>query len=381
MNIAFFTDTYLPQINGVVTSIEIFREALEKKGHNVYIYAPYIGGKSASAEKNVFRFKSAKFIFQPEYRISLPYSRSLNKFSKLDIDIVHCHTPFSMGLLGIFMAKKYNKPLVHTYHTMFSEYVHYLPIPGDYAKNFAIWASKSFCNSNHLVIVPSIKVKEELINYNVTTPIEVIPTGIVLTDYHKIFTTEAEKTYNLSKDLIYITTISRLGKEKNIPFLLKTFAVINSSLPQTRFIIIGDGPEKKNLLKEAEKLGILDKIIFTGYIERNLIFPLLKMSRAFIFASKTETQGLVILEALSMKVPAVAIDAMGVSSILEDNLGGMLSTENEQEFADKVLKLISDEKLHEQKSNEAYKKALSLSANKMARKLIECYRILSPDGC
>ncbi len=374
MNIAFFTDTYLPQINGVVTSIEIFREALEIKGHNVYIFAPYV--RNHAKEENVFRFSSAKFMFQPEYRISFPFSRKLAIFSKLKIDIIHSHTPFSMGLLALFLAKKHNIPLVHTYHTLFSEYVHYLPVPSDYAKNFAIWASKSYCNTNHLVIAPTDQIKDELKNYNVTSPIEVIPTGIHLTDVHKISTEEVFQKYNLNHKLIYLSTISRLGKEKNIPFLLQSFKLINKEMPETRLIIMGDGPERKSLEKLAHKLGIFEMLIFTGYIERTLLFPLLKLSAAFIFASKTETQGLVILEALSMKVPAIAVNAMGVVNILEDGVGGFLSEENEEEFASITIKLLKDINLQNQKKEEAYEKATSMSANKMAKKLIVCYQSL-----
>ena len=371
MNIAFFTDTYLPQINGVVTSIEIFRETLELKGHKVYIFAPYIG--KHEKEENVFRFQSAKFMFQPEYRISFPFSRKLAIFPKLKIDVIHSHTPFTMGLLAVFLAKKYDLPLVHTYHTMFSEYVHYLPIPNDYGRNFAIWASKSYCNSNHLVIAPAQEIKDELLNYNVTSPIEVIPTGIILTDVHKINEQAIIDKYKIDKNLKYITTIARLGKEKNIPFLLKSFQLINSKMPETRLIIMGDGPEKKNLVKEAERLGISDKVVFTGYIERADIFPLLKLSKLFIFASKTETQGLVILEALSMKVPVVAVNAMGVSSVLTDGIGGYLVEETEDVFAQTSLKILSDTQLYLKKSAEAYEKACSLSANKMTRLLINCY--------
>ena len=375
MNIAFFTDTYLPQINGVVTSIEIFREALERKGHNVYIYAPYIGGKKKIIDPpNVFRFKSAKFLFQPEYRISLPFSRSLAQFQMQDIDIIHAHTPFTMGLLGLYLAKKYDIPLVHTYHTLFSEYVHYLPVPTDYGKSFAVWASKSYCNNNQAVIVPALRIKEELENYGVTTPIVVIPTGIMLTSYFRIDTAPIAEKYQLDPSCDYLVTIARLGKEKNIPFLLRSFQKVAEQKPNARFILIGDGPERKNLEKEAKKLGILEKLVFTGYVDRSVIFPLLKASKIFVFASKTETQGLVILEALSMKVPAVAVDAMGVSSVLEDGQGGFLSPEDETVFAGHVLSMLNDEKLYQAKRREAFQKAFSLSANKMARKLVNTYK-------
>lgn len=373
MNIAIFTDTYLPQINGVVTSIEIFRQTLQDFGHNVYIFAPAIGNRKQKDEPNVFRFRSAKFVFQPEYRISWPYSRALKKFNELDVDIIHAQTPFSMGLLAVYLAKKNKKPLIHTYHTLFSEYVHYLPIPGDYAKNFAQWASKSYCDNNNIVIVPSQQIKEELENYQVTAPIEIIPTGIKITDVNKVNTEDAAKKYKLDPGLKYLITVSRLGKEKNISFVIEAFARVHRIVSETRLIIVGDGPERKSIEKQIAGLGLTDATILTGYIPREEIFPLLKLSTAFIFGSKTETQGLVLLEAMSMKTPAVAIDSMGVSDVLKGNIGGFLAEDRLENFGTKVIDLITQPKIYEKKCREAYERAMSLSAEKMTQRLIECY--------
>lgn len=375
MNIAYFTDTYLPQINGVVTSIEIFRQHLEEKGHKVYIFCP----KTEEVDQKlkdpayVFRFKSTKFLWHPEYRLSWPYSRQLNKFNKLDIDIIHSHTPFSMGLLAVFIAKTKKLPLVHTYHTLFSEYVHYVPIPHDYVKNFAVWASKSYCNKNNLVIVPSNSIKEELLKYKVKSPIEVLPTGIDITEVDKVATNQLNKKFKIDDSLQYLVTVSRLGKEKNVDFLLKVFAKILESRPSTRLIIIGDGPYRNELEEQADNLNILEKIIFTGYIKRNDIFPLLKRSKVFVFASKTETQGLVLLEAMSMKLPCVAIDSRGVSDALDNNKGGTLCPDEVDPFAQEVLKYLSDKAYMQKKREEAYARAISMSAEIMTEKLLVLY--------
>ena len=378
MNIAFFSDTYLPQINGVVTSMEIFRQTLTEKGHNVYIFCPQTEfGQKKDDPDYVFRFKSAKFFFQPEYRLSWPYSRALNKFKALNIDIIHTHTPFTMGMLAVFLAQRYKKPLVHTYHTLFMEYIHYIPIPSDYAKNFVSWASKSFCNQNHLVIVPSKNIKEELIEYNVLTPIEVIPTGISLTDCHKVSIAGVKEKYGIDTDKYnYLITISRMAKEKNVIFLLEAFKKLKEKHQNLKFIMIGDGPEREKQEEKAKELGIFDDIIMTGYIERCQIFPLLKLSKIFIFASKTETQGLVLLEAMSMKIPCVAIDSMGVSDVMEDNQGGFLSKDDQEEYVKLVTTLISNNDLYQKKCIEAYQRATHLSANKMTKKLIEAYEHL-----
>jgi len=378
MNIAFFTDTYLPQINGVVTSIEIFRQTLEEKGHNVYIFCPQTEmGQKKADPAYVFRFKSAKLFFQPEYRLSWPYSRALNKFKELNIDIIHTHTPFTMGMLAVFLAEKYKKPMVHTYHTLFMEYLHYLPIPTDYTKNFVTWGSKSFCNRNHLVIVPSKAIKNELLDYNVLAPIDIIPTGINITDYHKTQTADIEEQYGIDTTKHdYLITIARMGKEKNIMFLIDAFNKLKESNPNLKFIMIGDGPQREEIEKKAEEYGILKDIIMTGYVTRDKIFPLLKLAKVFIFASKTETQGLVILEAMSMKIPCVAIASMGVNDVLEDDNGGFLSPDDIEEYTNKVTMILNDKELHAKKTEEAYQRATHLSANKMTKKLIESYEQL-----
>jgi 1,2-diacylglycerol 3-alpha-glucosyltransferase len=378
MNIAFFTDTYLPQINGVVTSIEIFRQSLEREGHCVYIFCPQTElGQKKEDPDYVFRFKSAKLFFQPEYRLSWPFSRALNKFKKLNIDIIHSHTPFTMGMLAVFLANKYKKPLVHTYHTLFMEYVHYLPVPGDYAKNFVMWASKSFCNKNQLVIVPSKHILKELTDYKVVSPINIIPTGIPLTNYDDIFTDKILQEYTLAPDKCdYLISISRIAKEKNINFLLEAFAIIKKQRQNCKFILVGDGPEREAVEKKARELKIFEDIIMTGYIERKNIFPLLKIAKIFIFASKTETQGLVLLEAMSMKVPCIAVNSMGVSDILEDNIGGFLVNDSIVEFAQKVDFLLDEKELFLQKKEEAYQKSIYMSAERMTSKLLKSYSLL-----
>ena len=375
MNIAFFTDTYSPQINGVVTSIQIFSKELKKMGHNVYIFAPAFTTKRKRHDpKNVYRFPSAKVLFHPESRISLPYSRTLAKFQELEIDIIHSHTPFTIGLLALYLAKKHHIPLIHTYHTLYIEYTHYLPVHSDYLKNFAVWVSKSYCNTNNVVIAPSKAIKKELTSYNITSPILTIPTGIDCIKPHAATIRAIKKKYAIKDNLTYLITVSRLGKEKNITFLLHSFAKLIETHPKTRLIIVGDGPEKKLLQELAKKLGISRKIIFTGYIERRHIFALLSLAKVFVFASKTETQGLVLLEAMAMKIPVVAVNGMGVCDVLAGNTGGYLTKETKKSFVSHVVTLLNNKTLYNKKVKEAAEKAQQLSAKNMTSLLLDAYK-------
>ncbi|HAR62673.1 MAG: glycosyltransferase family 4 protein [Candidatus Margulisiibacteriota bacterium] len=373
MRIAIFTDTYKPQINGVVTSIEIFRKELEKKGHKVFIFAPMLPGENKRL-KRVFRFNSVTYPFQREHRLVFPYSRILNKFDRLKIDIIHSQTPFSMGLLAAYLSKKYKIPLVHTYHTLFTEYLHYIKLEGEVFKNVVKWASKRYCNLCDLIIVPSAKILEELKEYGVASPIEIIPTGIESIDTSLLVKADALKEqYNIPTNRRLLCFVGRLGKEKNIEFLINAMPSILISVKNTQLIIVGDGPEKIPLQKLAKKLQIQDNITFTGYVDRKIVFSIVRMSDIFIFASTTETQGLVLIEAMSMRTPVVAVDAMGVSDVLQGNYGGILTPDNVSKFSDKIVDLLQNPVLLEQKSEEATHRADEWSAENMTEKLLKCY--------
>lgn len=376
MNIGFFTDTYKPQINGVVTSIDIFKEELEKRGHRVFIFAPMFKGEKKRSRR-VFRFNSVALPFQSlkEQRLIFPYSRILNKLQKLNLDVIHAQTPFSMGLLAAYISKKNNIPLVHTYHTLFTEYLHYVHLNQENFENFVIWASRNYCNQCDLVISPSDKIKEELEFYHIIPPIETIPTGIDLTTIQneKETTENIKIKYNIPKHKKILVCVGRLGKEKSFDFIIRALQIIVKKEPNTHLLIIGDGPEKSNLESLTFDCKLTDNITFTGYVKRETVFDILKLSDLFVFASTSETQGLVILEAMATGTPVVAVDAMGISDVIGNNIGGFLAENDLMDFSSKVIKLLTDASLIEEKKQEAIIRAGELSSEKMTSKLIKCY--------
>lgn len=381
MKIGFFTDSYFPATSGVITSIETSRKRLEAMGHQVYIYAPEKPGYK-DKNPNVFRFKSIKIIQEPEMRYalnSLPVNHKLEEIKHLKLDIAHAHTPFSLGLLAKNISEKQNIPLIYTHHTHYEEYAKvYLreKILWPYiAKVYSAW----FSNFSNVLIAPSIKIKKLLYDYGVkkTIPIYVLPTGINL----NIFKKSLKARYDLRKKLKInlkknvLISVSRLGKEKNLEFLIKSFAQLLKKRKDVLMLMIGHGHFLKQLKKTAQELKIDRSIIFTGEIPHEKIHSFYQASDIFVFSSLTETQGLVILEAMSIGLPVIALEDDALAEIVINNQNGFLIKKQSPElFAQKIAKVLNDPFLHESFSNSAIKKASNFSEEKITKKLIEIYK-------
>ncbi|RAP33502.1 hypothetical protein DID77_02960 [Candidatus Marinamargulisbacteria bacterium SCGC AG-439-L15] len=373
MNIAIFTDTYFPQINGVVISTDTFKKSFEEMGHTVYIMCPKIKGYKDESDA-VWRFPSVPYPFQREYRLVMPYSKKLKKFSELNIDVIHAQTPFSMGYLAGYLGKKYKIPVVHTYHTFFMEYVHYVPLlPKKWMKKWATGESRRFCNRCKAIVVPSSEMKSPLLEYGVTVPIDVIPTGVtppVVSEQDKN-TFLKESGISASDNLLVFA--GRLGLEKNIYFLFEAFAQILKRVPQSKLLIIGDGPERENLESKIKKHGLSSAVVFTGYLSREDVFTALSASKCLLFPSKTETQGLTVVESLSVGTPVVCINEMGVRDVLENEKGGFLTEDSIDDYVEKTVLLLENESIYQEKKKAALERAKEFSELKSAKKMISIF--------
>jgi 1,2-diacylglycerol 3-alpha-glucosyltransferase len=377
LNIGFFTDTYTPQINGVVTSIQIFQKELESQGHKVYIFAPT--PRLISDPINVFRFHSVKFFFQPEMRFAIPYSwRADKRINSLNLDIVHAHTPFSLGFFAKYVSDDRNIPFVQTFHTLYPEYLHYILGPiGEYeiAKQRAKKIVRFLYDRSDFIIAPSQKIKEYLQkDCRITKPVEVIGTGIDLKSFENIDPKIFRQQYMFDvKDKILLFA-GRLGKEKNIDFLLQVLANIKNN--QIKLLLIGDGPEKDTLKDLAKKMKIENRVIFLGYINREKIPYALSTSDVFVFTSKTETQGLVLLEAAAAGKPIVAIHDTAIEEYVHNNINGFISETNPKIFAQKIENLLTDPILYKNFSKNSKEIAKKFSLDKQTQKLITVYNRL-----
>jgi glycosyltransferase involved in cell wall biosynthesis len=351
MNIGMFSDTYIPQKNGVATALKLYKEEMEKRGHNVYLFVPKYEFDYKRNEENVFEFPAVKFFFEKDQRIALPFSSEVFKIKDLNLDIIHSHDPFSMGILARMISYMLKVKHIGTHHTMYEYYTHYLPAIMRPRPEFVQKIIRNWCLKTDKVIAPTENIKSTLVEYGVPSDhIVTIPTGIDLDSFDKPVEWNLRKEYSQIKEKDRILLfVGRLGKEKNIDFLLKVFANVLSQEKNVKFVIVGGGPERENLEKSCDELKIRDHVIFTGGLSREKVLDIYKQSDLFIFASYTETQGLVILEAMSAETPVVALGKAGVYDILskEGSGGIMIKDLDQNDFTNEIIKLLRNTNQYE----------------------------------
>jgi glycosyltransferase involved in cell wall biosynthesis len=399
-----FTDAYTPQINGVVTSVTNMVKALRELGHEVTVIAPK--HPLQVPELGVIRLRSTAYRPQPEQRWAFPPSlRKMWQFNRLNFDVIHTHGAL-MPILAIGVGRLLSIPVVHTYHTRFRDYIHYAPFYATlswlmtserwYARTtktgrrvtrqlkkgldkstqtlFAV-ADVWFCNRCFELITPAAPMAFELENMGVRTRVTVIPNGI---DLMRLTTPQPDPFPNLgivdgAKRLL---TVSRLGKEKSVDLLLERYKLIYDQHPNSKLVIVGDGPERKHLEAFSLELGLKDVVVFTGYVPAADVGRYYQHADVFVFASTSETQGLVALEAAACGCPVVARAEMGIISCVLDNETGFLVQPNDKEtFAKKSLLLLENIELRAQFSTRAKAWAASEGSHRtMTERILEVYR-------
>lgn len=381
MKIALVTDTYFPRINGVSTSTQIFAEEFVKLDHQVHIYAPEFPNQiDENDHLKVYRFPSMYLFFDPEDRLGQPWKdkKLVQQFLDNKYDIVHTQTPFTIGGPAVKWARKSGAKVVHTYHTLFAAYVeHYLwflPKVASvwYAKN----ASRRYCNSCDLLITPSTEMRNVLLNYNVTKPIEVIPTGIRLERFQGKDQQRFRALKGYKPEDQVVLFMGRVAEEKNIDFLMRVVHRLKPRLPNLQFLIAGEGAAKKGLEKMADSLGMNDYVHFAGYLSKEDWRDCYAGSDLFVFASVTETQGLVVTEAMAAETPVVAVGEMGIKDVMATGRGGLVTRLDEDEFSEAVYKMLTDKALYAQKKSETLSEAEKWSSGSMAKRMISAYEQL-----
>ncbi|MBI4896488.1 MAG: glycosyltransferase [Candidatus Aenigmarchaeota archaeon] len=320
MKIAFFTDTYEPQINGVVFSINSFAASLKKNGHHVSIYAPSCGKKSSS----VVHVPSIPFFPYPGYRIGVPFSTHL---LQKNTDIIHVHTPFSLGLAGITIGKLLGKPVVGSFHTLIPEFTDYVVKTKRFkpALKHVTWRYlRWFYNQCDLVIAPTPEIKAVLKKQGVQRPITVIPTGVERPP--RIEKSAARKKHHFSYDEKIILHVGRISQEKNIPFLLRALRPLLHD--NTKFVITSDGPYKKELENVAQQYHI-PNVIFTGFLTRRKLDEFYALADIFVVASKSETQGLTVADAAMHGLPIVALETPVIGNFIRRTKTGFVVSEKQ----------------------------------------------------
>ena len=346
MNILFISDVFFPRVNGVSTSINTFATELRALGHQVTLIAPSYTDEDKQ-EEWIVRVPSHKIYFDPEDRLMnfgklkalLPWIRDKH------FDVIHIHTPFTAHYVGIHFGKKLDIPVVETYHTFFEDYLHhYLPfIPQFISRKLARTISRRQCNAVDGIVSPSKPMLDVLKQYGIKTPAEVVATGLDDSSFARVDGEHFRMSHDMPLAQPMLLFVGRVAHEKNIGFLLEMHVELIKKHPDALLVITGEGPAEESIKHSIDKLSISNKVRMIGYLDRSHeLIACYKAADIFVFASKSETQGLVLLEAMAQGTAVVAIAELGTKSILIEGEGVLIAKDDINDFADKVSALLSD---------------------------------------
>lgn len=389
MNIGLFTETYYPELNGVATSVLTLKEELEQMGHHVYVFTTTSPG-SPDYEHNVFRVPSVPCLLITERRVGMFYEHKLATIiKKLNLDIIHTHTEFSLGTFGRIMARELKLPMVHTYHTIYEDYTHYLThyqLLDNRAKSFVRTFSKVCCNTVEQVIVPTEKVRELLLTYHVKKDIAVVPTGIDLKKFSpdNIARDEINRMrtlYGIDPEDKVILYVGRVSREKNLEEVVAAMPEYLSRHGDAKLVVVGNGPDKDRLERLAAAMECREQIIFTGEQPWDTIGKYYSIGDVFVSASQSETQGLTYIEAMAAGLPVVAKEDQCLEQILENGKNGytFIDKAGFLQGLDQVLYSGSRELMGEasRKTAQSYStKAFAENVLKVYDKVLNCQREL-----
>ena len=377
------SDVYFPRVNGVSTSIETFRHDLHDLGIATALIAPDYAAAPAPAEPDVIRIPARFLPLDPEDRMMrlAPIRKLTARLREQRYDLIHIQTPFVAHYAGIELADALGVPRIETYHTFFEEYLfHYVPfLPRRWLRGFARRFSRIQGNQVDALIVPSRAMRERLAQYGVRRPMHVLPTGIPLARFAGGDGASFRARFGIAPGRPTVAYVGRVAFEKNIDFLLRATALARRSVPDLLLVVTGEGPALKSLKRLARRLRIEDNVLFVGYLDRRSgLVDGYCAADAFVFASRTETQGLVLLEAMALGVPVVSTAVMGTRDILDAGRGALVSPDNEEDFASQMVRLLQNGELRARLALEARDYAQEWNATTMARRLTDFYRTLLP---
>ncbi len=377
MNISHFTNTYKPNVNGVVRSVSAFRKALINLGNLVFIFAQEAPKDYEEAEQFIFRYPGAN-ISKFNYSLTYPSSSFVDKLlPSLKLDVIHSNHPLLIGDSAAKQAKKLDIPLVFTFHTRYVEYADgyaaYVPHSKSFVEGIMVDGLAKYLSQCQHIVTPSDSIKQALADYaGITEKVTTIPTGIDLEPFRQADGQAVRQKYNL-RDHKTLVSIGRLSDEKNWETLLQAMAEVSQKRDDLRLLLIGDGPKHKELGKFAKELGLSDKVIFTGLVPFSDIPAHLKAADIFFFASVSETQGLVTMEAMAAGLPIVAVDATGTRDEVDNGVEGLLTDNDSQALAQALEQVLDDDALYTRLKTAAIAKAKSFDMMVQAEKMMHVY--------
>lgn len=378
LRVLMLTDVYFPRINGVSTSIETFRSDLGREDIHVETLAPEY--PTANEQSSIRRVPSRRLPFDPEDRLMrwrplLAAARAVAS----QTDLIHIQTPFMAHYAGVKVARQHRLPIVTTYHTHFEEYIqHYLPLlPRPWLKALARKVARHQCDQLDAVVVPSPAMRDTLIEYGVKAPLHVLPTGIPVDQFASGDGRRFRARHAIPQEQPLALYVGRVAHEKNIDFLLRAMTQALWRRPDLLLVIAGEGPALSSLQRLVSELRLDHHVRFVGYLDRQQELPdCYSAADLFVFASRTETQGLVLLEAMATRLPVFAISHMGTSSIVEPRRGAVPAPDTPEAFGKELAELISDRQRLNGLAAEAFEFSREWSGPERARQLADLYRSL-----
>ena len=387
MKVAFFNDTYRPYMSGVITAMDRFAFALKKEEYSVLMVVPgqWTPPWRDEENENVHELPSIPVPGFDGLRICTPIlgEGHLTIADKVDddIDIVHAHSPFILGRIGAKLAEKRNIPLVFTCHSIYPQYSNYFPLVSELAADVLRDYMADYCSRCDLILAPSGYAKSKLLEWGVTRPIEVLPSGVQvkkirqkkmeIAENEHAFKSSKYSSLGLSVDANLMLFVGRLDTQKNISFLFDVLKTLPGH--DTELVVIGEGPAHQEMVQDAEEAGVGKNVHFTGKIAFEEVIEWLCVADVFCFPSVFETQGLVVVEAMAAGLPVVALDSPTSKELLTDQKEGFLTSDSAKCFARKVNQLLEDPILYNRMSVQAAKKAEEYSIEILTSRLIEFY--------
>jgi glycosyltransferase involved in cell wall biosynthesis len=373
------SDVYFPRINGVSTSIQTFRRDLHELGVHTLLITPQYPHGEQPTDPSIRRVRSRFVPRDPEDRMMRrgEIRRLLPELYARTWNVVHIQTPFVAHYAGLELARRLGVPAVESYHTYFEEYLHhYVPLLPSAAMRFvARQFTRSQAESVARLIAPSRAMRDALTAYGVSTPIDIIPTGLEADRFEPGDGAQFRARCGIDPERPVLVHVGRIAHEKNIDFLLRTLVPVRAAIPDILLLIAGEGPALEHCRRLAAELGLAANVHFAGYLDRRReLLDCYRAGNLFVFASRTETQGLVLLEAMAQGVPVVSTAHMGTVDILGPGRGCVVVEEHEHKFAAEVIRLMGDALLRKRLGREAQAYAATWSAREQASRLLELYR-------
>jgi 1,2-diacylglycerol 3-alpha-glucosyltransferase len=362
VRIALFTNNYLPFCGGVTISVETLRRGLEASGHEAWVFGPRLTGAEDASVK-IVRYPSIPVATYPEFALAVPYSRRIERLvTALEFDVIHAHHPFLLGPAARRLARRTRRPLVFTYHTRYEKYAHYVPLPLGLVQAAALRISAGFAAQADAVLAPSAVIRDELHARGVRAPIAVVPTGIDLTRCRPGDREAARRSLGVGAGEPLVLYVGRLDREKSVDRVLSAFERVASTIPAARLVLVGQGTEAERLRRVAASLPVADRIRFLGLRPHDSLAECYQAADVFLFASETETQGLVLAEAAACGLPAVAVNAAGCDEVVRDGDTGILTKGDPAALAEAAIGLLLDPER---------RRAMARRAREMAERLFD----------